>query len=215
MNTFFNGSLQMSFNTIKCIVKDRSNGMLNDELLDLFIDSINLHNGFESNELPNNPPIYAVPVFGIMQLFKVGECHPNNQYNLSLDDENFDMKLKNYVSLGYMSSSIGTLMHQYRTRKDDKITKFYGILHINNNHFVSVFIDIEQRTVETCDSYHTGKGFRDFSADSGDDSESKEDQDTETVVLMRKWIAKSMSIIDYSDLCHCQGHFSNRNRYKN
>ena len=101
---------------------------LNDELLDLFIDSINLHNEFESNELPKNPPIYAVPVFGIMQFFKFGECHPNNQYNLSLDDENFDMKLKNYISLGYMSSSIATLMHQYgqeRMIRSPSFMEFY------------------------------------------------------------------------------------------
>ena len=43
-NLFKIGSLQMSFNTITCIVKDRNNGMINDELLDLFIDSINLRN---------------------------------------------------------------------------------------------------------------------------------------------------------------------------
>ena len=91
-----------------------------------------------------------------MQLFKFGECHPNTQYNLSLDDKKFDIKLKNYISQGYMSLLIVTLFHQYQTRKDDDISKFYVILHTNNNHFVGVFIDIEQCTVETCDSYHTG-----------------------------------------------------------
>ena len=101
--------------------------MLNDEVLNLFIESINLHDGFESNELPTNPLIYAVPVFDIVKLFKFGVCNPNNQYKLSLDDKHFDMKLKNHISLGYTSSLIATLLHQHQTSKDDHITKFYVI----------------------------------------------------------------------------------------
>ena len=96
-----------------------------------------------------------------------------------------------------MSSLIATLILQYQTKKDVAINKFYRILHINENHFVNVFIDIEECTAETCDSYHTGKGISEVNTDSDDDSDSKEDQDTKIVVLMRKWIAKSMSIIDY------------------
>ena len=55
-----------------------------------------------------------------------------------------------------------------------------------------MFIDIEQHTVKTCDSYHTGKEISEFSTDSNDDSISNKDEDTKMVVLMRKWIAKSM-----------------------
>ena len=60
-----------------------------------------------------------------------------------------------------------------------------------------MFIDIEQHTVETCDSYYTVKRISEFSIDSDDDSDVKEDIDTNKIVLMRKWIVKSMSIIDY------------------
>ena len=73
------GNLSITLNSIKCIVKDRGGGMLNDEVLDLFIDSINLHNGFESNKLPSSPPIFAINVFGIIQLFKCAECSPNKR----------------------------------------------------------------------------------------------------------------------------------------
>ena len=60
------GNLSITLNSIKCIVKDRGDGMLNDEVLDLFIDSINLHTGFESNKLPSSPPIFAINMFGII-----------------------------------------------------------------------------------------------------------------------------------------------------
>ena len=83
-------------------------------------------------------------------------------------------------------------MHQCQIRKDNHISMFNGILPININHFVSVFIHIEQHTVETYDSYHTEKGISECSTESDDDSDSKEDVDTETVVLMGKWIAKSI-----------------------
>ena len=43
--------------------------------------------------------------------------------------------------------------------------------------FFSVIIDIEQCAVETCDSYHTGKGISDFITDLDDDSDSKGDAD--------------------------------------
>ena len=60
-------NLLIIFNTVKWIVKDRRNGMIDDEIVELFINSFNIHNGFKSNKLPRNPPIYTVPVFGIMQ----------------------------------------------------------------------------------------------------------------------------------------------------
>ena len=98
-----------------------------------------------------------------------------------------------------MSPSIATMMYLYKIRKEDAITKFFGILHFNDNHFISVFIDIEEQTVDTCDSYHTGKGISDVSTESDESSEPKESSATKMIVLMRKWIAKSMSIIDYLD----------------
>ena len=60
-----------------------------------------------------------------------------------------------------------------------------------------MFIDIEECTVDPCDSYYTGKGISEVSIDSEGDSDSKEDPDTKTVVLMKKCIVKSMFIINY------------------
>ena len=57
-----------------------------------------------------------------------------------------------------MSSSVIKLLHHYKTTKEHNLSKFYGILHIDNIHFIGVFIDIEHCTVETCDSYHIEKG---------------------------------------------------------
>ena len=77
-------------------------------MLDLFIDSINLYDGFESNKLPSNPPIFAINVFGITQIFKFAECSPNKQYNLRLDDQNFEIKLKKYFGQVLIALSIAT-----------------------------------------------------------------------------------------------------------
>jgi hypothetical protein len=175
------GNLSITLNSIKCIAKNRVGGMLNDEVLDLFLDSINLHNGFESNKLPPNPPIFAINVFGIIQLFKCAECSPNDQYNLRLDDTDFEWNLRDHYSEGVMASSIATLLNEYKSKTGHNLSKFYGILHVNSNHYVTVIIDINKRTVETCDSLQVGKA----------------SLKNPTVVLMRKWIAKSMSIIDY------------------
>ena len=49
-----------------------------------------------------------------------------------------------------------------------------------------MFIDIEQHTVGTCDSYHIGKGITESSADSDGASDSKEKVDSEMFILMRK-----------------------------
>ena len=80
-----------------------------------------------------------------------------------------------------MASSIATLLNEYKSKTGHNLSKFYGILHVNSNHYVTVIIDINKRTVETCDSLQVGKA----------------SLKNPTVVLMRKWIAKSMSIIDY------------------
>ena len=88
------GNLPITFYSVRCILKNRVSGMLNEKVLDLFIDPINLHNGFELNKLPSNPSIFAINVFRIIQLFKCAECSSNKLYNLKLDDQNFKMKLK-------------------------------------------------------------------------------------------------------------------------
>ena len=58
---------------ILCLLQDRSDGWLNNEVQDHFIDSINLHNGFTTNKFLQDPPLYAVNIFGIIQLYKYGE----------------------------------------------------------------------------------------------------------------------------------------------
>ena len=66
------GNLTLTFTYIQCVIKERRSGWLNDEIRDIFIDSIDLHNGFGSTTLPLSSPLYAVNVFGIIQLFKFG-----------------------------------------------------------------------------------------------------------------------------------------------
>ena len=71
------------------------------------------------------------------------------------------------------------------------LSKFHGILYVGNIYFITVFIDVNHHTVETYDSLQVQKAFSD------DDSVLKVMKEDTTDVLMRKWIAKSISIIDY------------------
>ena len=73
------GNIFISFNSIFCLLQDRLDGWLNDEVQDLFINSINLYNGFTSNKFTKNPPLHTVNIFRIIQLFKYDECSPSNQ----------------------------------------------------------------------------------------------------------------------------------------
>ena len=46
------GNLTLTLEGIQCMIKERRSGWLNGEMRDIFIDSINLHNGFSSSKLP-------------------------------------------------------------------------------------------------------------------------------------------------------------------
>ena len=145
---------------------------------DIFIDSINLHNGFGSTTLPLSPPLYAVNVFGNIQLFKFGECSPSSQYTFSLNDAYFKNKLKNFISSGAMVSSTASLLYLYKQNPDQNYirTKFYGNLHVQNSHYASVIIDTKHCVIQTCDSLNNHN-----------------ESFTNTVTLMRKWIKNDVN----------------------
>ena len=135
------------------MIKERRSGCLNDKIRDIYINSINLLNNFESTTLPSSPPLYVVNIFGIIQLFKFGECSPSNQYKFSLDDKYFENKMWNIISSGAMVSSITSLLHLYNQNPDQnhKLTKFYGNLHVQNSHYGSVIINTKHCLLQTCD----------------------------------------------------------------
>ena len=107
---------------------------------EVFIDSINLHNGFESIylELSN----YSN---------ELNALQTNNMiWNWMTKTE---MKLKIYYSQDLMALSIETLLNKYKAKIGLNLSMFYGILRVNKNHYVTVFIDINKcSTIVTCDS---------------------------------------------------------------
>ena len=76
-----------------------------------------------------------------------------------------------------MVSSIANIMKIYKLKPKHHLTKFFGTLYVNQVHYVSVFIDTESRRVYTCDSLPHTSNYQ-----------------TDIIILMRKWTAKSMSI---------------------
>ena len=58
-----------------------------------------------------------------------------------------------------MRSTLANVLFSYRREDTLKLSPFYVNLHVRKNHYVSVFIDIDERTVHTCDSlkYNTEK----------------------------------------------------------
>ena len=174
------GSLNISFDAILSIVKKRHSGWLNDEVRDLFMDSVNLMNGFvNTDNLPEGSPIYALGAYMITQLYKFSTCHPNPEVALDLNRTDFEDKLHTAVSTYGIRSIIANII---KTSNDqpNEIDRFYANLCVSNVHYCSVFIDKDFQSVETCDSIKNPP------------SEIKD-----TLILMRKWIAKSMSIIAY------------------
>ena len=117
---------------------------------DFFIDSIYLHSGFLKKMLPPNPPLFAINVYGIMQLFKFAECNTNKRLHIKLDDYTFKEKLKNSILNESTKSSAALSLQNYR-KKDLSLTKLYGNLHLGNMYYVIVFIDKNTKTVQTID----------------------------------------------------------------
>lgn len=183
------GKLSCSFDAVLSIVKEKHNGWSNDEVRDIFIDSVNLHHLFSEDILPTSFPIYAVNVYGIIPLYKYAECSPYSEINLTLEDENFEHKFKSCIVKNPMRSVLSNILKKSRENKTTTLNQFYANLHVNDTHYVSLFIDVKERTVYTCDSFKCN-----------------EEGGNEVVTLMRKWIAKSISIIDYymdgsEDMC--------------
>ena len=71
-------------------MQERFDDCVNDEVCNFFINSINLRNGFTTNKVPQDPPLYAVNIFGIIHLFKYGECSSYKIYYLNIS--NVDLK---------------------------------------------------------------------------------------------------------------------------
>ena len=105
------GTLNISFDAILSIIKKRNEGWLNDEVRDLFMDSVNLMNGFVNiDNLPFGTPIYALGAFMIMQLLKFSKCHPNPEVALDLKAPDFEDNLEWAVSNFGIRSSIANIM---------------------------------------------------------------------------------------------------------
>ena len=78
-----------------------------------------------------------------------------------------------------MESSIANIMEIYKLKPKHHLTKFFRTLHVTQMHYVSVFIDAESRRVYTCDSLPHASNYQ-----------------TSTIILIKKWIAKPMSLIN-------------------
>ena len=115
--------MSISFNAVLCLLQERFDGWLNDEVQHIFIDFINT--GFTTHKFPKDPPLYAVNIFEIIQLFKYGEYSPFNQNLLNIYNVDFEKKLKNSISNGSMVSSIAIIMEIYKLKPKHHLTKFF------------------------------------------------------------------------------------------
>ena len=74
-----------------------------------------------------------------------------------------------------MVSSISNIMEIYKLKPKHHLTTFFGTIYVNQMHYVSFFISAEYRRVYICDSLPHASNYK-----------------TDTINLMRKWIAKSI-----------------------
>ena len=63
--------------------------------------------------MPPNPPLFAINVHGIMQLFKFAECNTNKRLHIKLDDQNFEEKLKSSILTKSIKSTVALLQQGY------------------------------------------------------------------------------------------------------
>ena len=175
------GNISLNYEAIESIACLANAGYLNDEVRDIFLDSVNLHNELDSPTLPSPPPIYAINVFGITPLYKYAICSDDSSFNIDINEkDNFEQKLKQSICELSMRSRLANILKAHHFQTNNKIKQLYGNLHINGMHYVSVFIDLDKKSVETCDPHVAY-----FSSSE------------KSVTLIRKWISKSMSILDY------------------
>lgn len=175
------GNISLNYQAIESIACLANSGYLNDEVRDIFLDSVNLHNELDSITLPSPPPIYAINVFGITPLYKYAICSDDSSYNIDIKQfDSFEEEIKHAICGLSMRSTLGNILKAYRFQTDNKIKQLYGNLHINGMHYVSVIIDLDKKLVETCDPHVSN-----FTSSE------------KSVTLIRKWISKSMSILDY------------------
>ena len=99
---------------------------------DIFIDSINLHNGFLKKSLPPNPILFAINDYGIMQLFKFAECNTKKRLHTKIDDQNL-RKIKN-ININCINKIPCCFIPTKLLKKKHSLTKFYGNLHAGNMH---------------------------------------------------------------------------------
>ena len=83
-----------------------------------------------------------------------------------------------FISSGAMVSSIALTSASLETKSRSKL---YGNLHVQNSRNVIVIIDTKHCFVQACDSFNN-----------------HDESFTNTMILMHKWIAKLMSIIDHN-----------------
>ena len=109
----------------------------------------------------------------------VNDPHPINIVSI-LTMLALKRKLKNFISNGSLVSSIANIMEICKLKRKHNLTNFFGTFHVNQLHYIGVFIDTESSRVYTCDYLSHVSIYQ-----------------TDKIILMRKLRAKSMSLIDY------------------
>lgn len=102
---------------------------------------------------PTSPPLCAVNVFGITPLYKYARTKPKSSNYIQIFDQNFETKFKDQIINSLMHSTLADVLHAYRGDDKLNLSHFYGNLHIDSMHYVSVFIDVDERIVHTCDHF--------------------------------------------------------------
>ena len=108
----------------------------------------------------------------------VNDSHPINIvsiFTMLILKKNKELHKQGFNSIFYYKHH-----ENLQTQTKHYLTKFFGTLYVNRMHYVSAFIDTESKRIYTCVSLPYTSNYQ-----------------TDKIILMKKWIAKLMSLIDY------------------
>ena len=154
------------------------NGWFNDEILNLLVDSLNLHLGFEKDMKENFPATYVMNGLSFNRLY-----HPfckienmKKQFNINMEPNEFENNLRRAIVQGLSKTPLATLMEEYRSN-EQQLQYVYGYINYDQTHFIFVVIDLLAEKIISIDPK--------FTEVDGNN------------LLARKWISKIVSIINH------------------
>ena len=110
--------VQLSLGSILRVSEHLANGWINDEILQILIDSLNLHNNFVTTLKTPYPKHYCMNGLAFNKLY-IPFCQykdKNNRLEFSINSSDFSSKFKAAIKSGLVKTPLARLMKSYHEK---------------------------------------------------------------------------------------------------